>query len=267
MELVAAAIGMDPLKFRLSNALRPGSVTLTGEVVTEHTGNVIKCIEEAAKAIGYGGLSAEESSRQAKTGWRIGKGVAALQKAPAMPPFTATAVVLKMNEDGSVLVNLSLTDYGQGTYASIRQIVAERLGFPLESIKVAFENDTDRDPYDWQTVASKGLLLSGNAAILAAEDLLRNAYEVAASALRANVRDLDHNDKRVFIRHHPARAVSFAAMAVGYAMPDGNGIGGPLIGVGRYIAQGLSYLDKETGKGNPALGIDKMHNQVNHLLY
>ena len=36
-------------------------------------------------------------------------------------------------------------------------------------------------------------------------------------------------------------------------IPNGNGIGGPLIGVGRYIAQGLSNLDKETGQGLPAL--------------
>ena len=253
MELVASAIGMDPLEFRLKNALRPGCKTLTGETILPSTGNVVKCIEEAARSINYGRLTPEEEARQKKTGWKIGKGVAALQKAPAMPPFTATAVVLKMNEDGSVLVNLALTDYGQGTYASIRQIVAERLGFPLEKIKVAFENDTDRDPYDWQTVASKGLLLSGNAAILAAEDLLKNAYEVAATALLANVRDLGHDGDKVFLRHHPNKFVTFASMAIGYAMPNGNGVGGPLIGVGRYIAQGLSNLDKETGQGNPAL--------------
>ncbi len=253
MELVAGAIGMDPLDFRLKNALRPGSKTLTGEEILASTGNVVKCIEEAARMIGYGKLTEAEKARQDKTGWKIGKGVAALQKAPAMPPFTATSVVLKMNEDGSVLVNLALTDYGQGTYASIRQIIAERLGFNIEKIKVAFENDTDRDPYDWQTVASKGLLLSGNAAILAAEDLLQCAYAVAGEALHANVRDLGHDGDKVFIKHHPNKFVSFASMAVGYAMPNGNGIGGPLIGVGRYIAQGLSNLNKETGEGNPAL--------------
>jgi CO/xanthine dehydrogenase Mo-binding subunit len=253
MELIASAIGMDPLEFRLKNALKPGCKTLTGEAILPSTGNVVKCIEEAARSINYGKLTAEEEVRQKNTGWKIGKGVAALQKAPAMPPFTATAVVLKMNEDGSVLVNLALTDYGQGTYASIRQIVAERLGFPLEKVKVAFENDTDRDPYDWQTVASKGLLLSGNAAILAAEDLLKNAYEVAATALLANVRDLGHDGDKIFLRHHPDKFVRFASIAVGYAMPNGNGVGGPLIGVGRYIAQGLSNLDKETGQGNPAL--------------
>jgi len=253
MELIASAIGMDPLEFRLKNALRPGSKTLTGEEILTSTGNVVKCINEAARMINYGKLTPAEQAREKQTGWKIGKGVAALHKAPAMPSFTATAVVLKMNEDGSVLVNIALTDYGQGTYASIRQIVAERLGFSIEKIKVAFENDTDRDPYDWQTVASKGLIMSGNAAILAAEDLLKNAYAVAAEALRANPRDLGHDGDKVFVKHHPALSVKFSAMAVGLAMPNGNGIGGPLIGVGRYIAQGLSNLDKETGEGNPAL--------------
>lgn len=253
MELVAKAIGMDPLEFRRRNALRPGSITLTGEKITDHTGNVVKCMDAAAKAIGYGTLSPEESERERKTGRKIGKGVAALHKAPAMPSFTATAVIIKMNEDGSVTVNLALTDYGQGTYTSIRQIVAERLGFPLEKVKVSFECDTDKDPYDWQTVASKGLILSGNAAILAAEDLLKNAYETAAQVLRANVRDLAHDGTRIFLRHNPRESVEFARIAVGYAYPNGNGIGGPIIGVGRYVAQGLSNLDKETGQGNPAL--------------
>jgi len=253
MELVAQAIGMDPLEFRLKNALRPGSKTLTGEEITEHTGNVIKCIEQAALRINYGKLTDAEKKREEQTGWKIGKGIAALHKAPAMPSFTATAVILKMNEDGSVLVNLGLTDYGQGTYASIRQIVAERLKFSLEKIKVAYECDTDRDPYDWQTVASKGLLLSGNAAILAAEDLLKNAYDVAAQALRADIHDLDHDSEKIFVRHHPEDFVTFASLAVGFIMPNGNGIGGPLVGVGRYIAQGLSNLDKETGAGYPAI--------------
>ena len=158
-----------------------------------------------------------------------------------------------MNEDGSVTVNLALTDLGQGTYTSIRQIVAERLGFVLEKVKISFDCDTEKDPYDWQTVASKGLFLSGNAAIIAAEDLLKKAYAVAAEVLQASPHDLGHDGDKVFLRHHPARSVSFSSMAVGYMMPNGNGIGGPLIGVGKYIAQGLTNLNKETGEGHPAL--------------
>lgn len=253
MELVARAIGMDPLAFRRLNAMRPGSITLTGEEITEHTGDVLACIDSVAASIKYGELTEAEKERERRTGRRIGKGIAALHKAPAMPPFTATAAVIKMNSDGTVLVNVGLTELGQGSTAAYRQIVAERLGFRLDQVVVTVEKDTDRDPYDWQTVASKGLMLTGNACILAAEDLLRRGYEVAAQALRASTADLTHDADRIWIVHRPAESVTWAALSIGYTCPNGNGIGGPLIGVGRYIAQGLSNLDKETGQGYPAL--------------
>lgn len=253
MDLCAQIVRMDPLEFRKLNALKPGSTTLTGEKITANTGNITKCLDEAAQAVNYGELTKEEKAREKATGRKIGKAVVGLHKAPAMPPFTATTVIVKMNEDGTVTVNLSLIDYGQGTYTAIAQIIAERLRFPLDRVKVAFESDTDRDPYDWQTVASKGLLLSGNAAILAADDILKHAYEDAAQVLRANTVDLDHDAEKIFVKHHPDSSVTFRQLAVGYAYPNGNSIGGPLVGVGRYIAQGLSNLDKETGQGYPAV--------------
>lgn len=253
MDLVAKTIGMDPIEFRRKNALRPGSVTLTGEEIYENTGNVLKCMETVAEEIGYGKLTPEEEKREAQTGWKIGKAVTCLQKAPAMPSNTGTSVLMKMNEDGTVIVNLALTDMGQGTYTSVAQIAAETLGFPVDRIKVAFECDTDREPYDWQTVASKGLLMSGNATILAAEDLIKKSYEMAAVALRADPVDLAHDADKVYVKHHPKSAVTFKQLALGFAFENGNGIGGPLVGVGRYIAQGLSNLNKETGQGNPAL--------------
>ena len=253
MELVALAIGMDPLEFRRKNLLHPGSITLTGERITDHSGDVRKCLDEAAKAIDYGTLTPAEQERQARTGRLIGKGVATLHKAPAMPSFTATAVVVKMNSDGSVVVNLALSEIGQGSATAIGQIAAETLGFPVSKVKVAIETDTDKEPYDWQTVASKGLILSGNATVLACEDLLGQAYAVGAQVLRCNPSDLDHDAEKVFVKHNPDASVTFAALSIGYAYPNGNGIGGPLVGVGRYTAQGLSNLDKETGQGLPAL--------------
>lgn len=253
MDLIAHAIGMDPLEFRKRNALKPGSVTLTGEKITEHTGSVTKCMEEAASAIAYGSLTEDEKEREQRTGMKIGKAVAALHKAPAMPSFTATMVILKMNEDGSVTANLSLTEIGQGSYTALAQIIAERLRMPLDQVNIAVETDTERDPYDWQTVASKGLILSGNAAILAADDMLKRAYDTAAQVLRAGTVDLDHDGEKVFVKHNPENAVTFRSMAIGYAYPDGQSIGGPLVGVGRYIAQGLTNLDQETGQGFPAL--------------
>ncbi len=253
MELVAEVIGMDPLAFRRLNTLKPGAITLTGEKITANTGNPTKCLDAVAESIGYGRLSADEVAREKATGRKIGKGIASLHKAPAMPPFTASSVVLKMNSDGTVVVNAGLTEIGQGAATSLAQVVAERLRFDLAKIRISPDKDTDRDPYDWQTVASKGLVLAGNAAILACDDLLAKAYEVAGQVLRAQPADMDHDGERIFVRHHRERSVTFAALAIGYAYPDGNAIGGPLIGAGRYIAQGLANLDKETGQGNCAL--------------
>jgi CO/xanthine dehydrogenase Mo-binding subunit len=253
MELVAEVIGMDSLEFRRRNLLKPGSTTLTGEMINENTGNPLKCLEAAAEAINYGRFTPEEQERQARTGRPIGKGIATLHKAPAMPSFTSTAAVIKMNSDGSVVINVALTEIGQGTATVVAQMAAERLRFPISRVKVAVERDTDKDPFDWQTVASKGLLLTGNAVLAACDDLLSRAYADAAQVLRAQTADLDHDGEKIFIKQRPEESVSFAALSIGYVYPNGNGIGGPLIGVGRYIAQGLTSLDKETGQGLPAL--------------
>ncbi|MFP4686642.1 MAG: xanthine dehydrogenase family protein molybdopterin-binding subunit [bacterium] len=250
---MAEKLGIDPLELRRKNALKPDAITLTGEKITENTGDVIKCMNEAAKAINYGELTEEEKKRENQSGRKIAKAVAALHKAPAMPSFTATSAVVKLNEDGSVIADVSLTDYGQGTYTSLAQMIAEELRIPVEKINMSFEGDTEKGTYDWQTVASKGLLMSGNACILACKDLLEKAYGDAGEILRANPCDLDHKDGKIFIKHHPKKYVTFADLSVGYAYPSGEGIGGPLVGVGRYMAQGLTSLDKETGQGLPAL--------------
>ncbi len=253
MDLVAHTLGMDPLEFRRLNALRPGSITLTGEKITEHTGNVIACMDAVAKAIGYGKKTKAERQREKETGLKLGKSVAILQKAPAMPSNTATAAVVKMNSDGTVSVTIGLTDIGQGSTTALAQIVAERLGFRLDQVYVKVEKDTDSDPYDWQTVASKGLVMSGNACILACKDLLEKGYRVASHVLKACEDDLSHDAEGVYVRHDIENRISWSAISIGYAYPDGMSIGGPLIGVGSYIAQGLSNLDKETGQGKPAL--------------
>jgi CO/xanthine dehydrogenase Mo-binding subunit len=253
MDYIADQLKMDALEFRKLNALKPGSKTMTGELIRKNTGDVVKCMESVAKSINYGKLTASEKKRQQKTGLKIGKSVVALHKAPAMPPFTGTVMILKLNEDGTVTASHSLTDYGMGTYTSLAQIIAEVLRWPIERIRIPIETDTDRDPYDWQTVASKGLVLSGNSAILAAKDLLDKCYEVACQALRAQKCDLDHDADGIFVKHHPESRVTYQQMAVGYAYPNGNAICGPIVGMGRYISQGLTNLNKENGQGNPAL--------------
>lgn len=254
MDILAGKLGLDPVELRLKNVLLPGSTTITGEKITEHTGRVDRCLEAVAKEIKWSGCKTEvEREKEKKTGRLRGKGIALLHKAPAMPSFTASAVILKFNENGSVDLMTSLVDYGQGTYTVLAQVAAEELKMPVERINVPWDCDTSFTPYDWQTVASKGAFMSGNATIMAARDCIRQIKEVAARVLRCPVEELACENERVFIGAKPEASLEYREVVNGYVYPNGNAIGGPVIGRGRYIAQGLTNLDPETGQGLPAL--------------
>lgn len=254
MELVAKKLCMDSLEFRLKNLLRPGSITITGEPIYEQSGNVIKCLQTVADRIEWGKpKTEEEKDLEKKTGKYRGKGIAVLHKAPAMPSNAATSAIIQMNEDGSVRFNVSGIDMGQGAYTAMAQIIGERLHIPIEKVHAVFETNTDAAPYDWQTVASRMTILAGNAVIEACNDMEDQIFEMGAIVLRAAKRDLALGDQCVYIKQFPEEKIHYNQMAVGYTYPNGNAIGGPIIGRGKSIAQGLTILDKETGQGRPAL--------------
>ncbi|WP_338823214.1 4-hydroxybenzoyl-CoA reductase subunit alpha [Moorella humiferrea] len=253
-DIIARKLGMDALEFRMKNLLKPGSVTITGEKIHENTGRVDKCLALVAEKIGWPlRKTEEEKAREKETGKYRGMGLAVLHKAPAMPPSTASSAIVKMNEDGSVNVLVSGIDYGQGTYTTIAQIAAERLHLPLEKIHVVWETSTETGPYDWQTVASRFTVMGGNAVIRACDDLLAQMKSLAAGILRAAEEELEFGMGEIYVRHHPEQKLTYQQLAVGYTYENGNAVGGPLIGRGRYIAQGLTFLDAATGQGRPAL--------------
>jgi len=268
MDMVARELEMDPYEFRMKNLLKPGATTITGEEITEYTGSVRKCLEEVAKEIKWGepsddpvsggsgsrdGTASGGGSGGTVSGKVRAKGIAVLHKAPAMPPNTASSAIMKFNEDATVDLLVSGIDYGQGTATSLSQIAAHELNLPLERIHFVWNKDTDFSPYDWQTVASRFTVMGGLSIIKAAEDATRQIKEVAAEALKVKPDALEVKDGVVFVKDDPSRALDYTDIVMGYKFPNGNAIGGPVIGRGNYIAEGLTNLDLETGQGLPAL--------------
>ena len=146
-----------------------------------------------------------------------------------------------------------LLDMGQGAMTVMEQIAAEVLDMPLEKVRVSSETDTDKNPYDWSTVASKYTFMGGKAVTRGAMDMLSQMKEVASQILRCPVDELTHGQEKIFIRQNPHKAVSYKDIAMGYLYDNGNSIGGPIIGRGVYIAEGLTFLDPDKGQGLPAL--------------
>jgi CO/xanthine dehydrogenase Mo-binding subunit len=250
LDLIARELKLDPYAIRMTNYLREGSTTITGEKISANHGRPDLCLEAAAKAIGWGQPQPREPGKDGKV---RGKGLASLHKAPAMPVFTSCSAILKFNEDASVDLLVSGIDYGQGTYTALAQIAAEELKVELDQVHVIWESDTNYTPYDWQTVASRFAFMGGNAVIEAAKDCLSQIRRVAAQVLHAPESELVCDDGKVRVVHNPDTALDYRRIVMGYTYPNGNSIGGPVIGHGRYIAQGLTHLDPETGQGRPAL--------------
>jgi CO/xanthine dehydrogenase Mo-binding subunit len=76
---------------------------------------------------------------------------------------------------------------------------------------------------------------------------------MAAAALGCAPDRIVCQDGRAFVEGKSNKAIPYENLALGYTFENGNSIGGPVIGHGRYIAEGLTHLNLETGQGLPAL--------------
>ncbi len=251
MDALAEGLGMDPMRLRLINAVRPGDTTPSLSVLEPCTGDLPACIETVARRIGWGEGPGGRPEPGAPT--TRAKGISCFWKAPAIPSFTDAGAILSFNEDGSVKLSTGIVELGQGALTGLGQIVAEALGIETALVHVNREVSTDRSPHDWTTAASRSLFMAGRAALAAVADASSQLKAIASRPLRCPEEDLEVGGGRVYLRDDPEIGLEVRALALGYSYPDGSSIGGPVIGRGHYIARGLTNLDPETGRGRPGL--------------
>ncbi len=243
MDMIAEKIKIDPVKFRLLNALKEGDKTVTGGVM--HPTGLSQCIAMVAKKIGWDKKPAPPSVK----GRKVGRGIAAMWKAPAMPPNAGSAAIIKFNEDASLNVLVSGMEIGQGTHTVMAQFAAEELGVPYEMVRVSLP-DTEYSPYEWQTVASRLTWSMGNAVRAAARDAKEQAFKLVSTNWNIPLDRLEAKDCHIVDRKNPKKRIHLKDVVV-YGMydPQGKLHGGPIIGRGNFIPPDVTPLDKETGQG------------------
>jgi len=244
MDRVAKALGMDPVEFRKKNAIQEGDTVAYG-VEMGPTG-ILKCIDEVAKAIEWG-----KPSEPPKEPHKVrAKGFAAVWKAPAMPANESSAAFIKFSEDGSINILVSGMELGQGFLTAMAKIAAEELSLPLEKIRVELP-DTDRNPYEWQTVASHVTWSCGNAVRRAAIDAREQILDVISRAYYIEKANLYLEDGKVKCYTKPDFEVPFESFVIdGVQMPDGTYRGGPILGRGSFMPEFTSAkVNPETGQG------------------
>jgi carbon-monoxide dehydrogenase large subunit len=186
IDVIAAKLGIDPVEFRLKNALEEGSINPTrGDVLTSV--GLKECLLKAAKEIEWG--KPRPPNR--------GVGIACEYKGTKTP--SGSAAFVKVEQDGSVSVITSAVEVGQGIKTILAQITSEELGVPIERITVT-SPDTDYTPFDASTTASRATFHMGNAVRFAARDAKEQILNLAAPILGANPQEVEAIDGEIRVK-------------------------------------------------------------------
>lgn len=184
MDCIAAELDLDPLELRRKNAYELGSITPNGQVLTTSVG-MGETLDRAAEVFGY-----EPGQRCRQVNGKLrGIGVASSMFGCGYGEgFPDHSIVdLEVSPAGKILIRSAAADVGQGVLTVISQIVAEVLDIPLDLIELA-PGDTHTTRNAGSTSATRQTIFSGNAARIAAEELLGKIYHRASIEL---------------VRHHP----------------------------------------------------------------
>jgi len=240
---LAKKIKMDSVEFRKKNAIREGDRLTYGSKMNPN--GLMEAIDKVAKEIEWG--KKETSSDPNKV---IGKGFSLFWKAPAMPPNASSSAFLKFNEDASLNILVSGMEIGQGYLTVLAQIAAEVLSVPVEKIRVETP-DTDRNPYEWQTVASHVTWGCGNAVKQAAEDAREQIFDLIERAKGKKRDELYLEDECVRSKVEKDFSLPLKNFIIsGIQKEDGTFRGGPIIGRGMFMPEFASALsDPETSQG------------------
>ncbi len=124
-----------------------------------------------------------------------------------------SGVQLRLDRQGGVCVMCGSTDIGQGSDSILAYIVAEILGIDPFDIRVVTA-DTDLTPVDLGSYSSRVTLMTGNAAIQAAERARELLMIAVAEKLGVPIENISLAERRVFDVENPDNGVSFAEAVV-----------------------------------------------------
>ncbi len=166
---LAAKLGMDPLEFRILNALENDAPTVCGQVFSQGVG-IKACLESLRPAWKAERATADAFNAQnakLKRGVGLAAGWYGCGNTSLPNPSTMKSGI---RADGTVVLHQGAMDIGQGANTVISQIFATALGVPTDSV-ARIGADTDVTPDAGKTSASRQTYVSGAAALLSGEVL------------------------------------------------------------------------------------------------
>ena len=206
LDKIAEQLGLDPAELRLRHLVPPNS--LTANWLRVGTMGLGRCIEKVVQGSGW-----KDKFKKLPLGKGIGLACSSYITGAGLPIYwnamPHSGVQLKCDRGGGVTVFCGSTEIGQGSDSILAAIVAEVLGINPFDIAVV-TGDTDLTPVDLGSYSSRVTLMTGHAAIQAAERARALIARHAAAQLAVPVERVGFADGRVFDVERPELGLSFA---------------------------------------------------------
>lgn len=260
MDLLAARLGMDPVAVRKMNYLREGSQTITGQRL-EHSVGLEKTCDEVVRLIQKHGQRTERNNERYVYGWGLASMYYGIGSTGIPNPARVT---LECRKDGTVGLLAGVTDGGQGAATALSQIVAERLGVPVEKIRFT-QPATDVTPDSGTSTASRLTYVVGRA-LYEAGSALRKEWKNYAARLLGCSDEVVHFEEGQFFSEGKTKKFTLTELldraeadgatfrTQGYFDPDTTGLDpdsghGVPYGTYAFATQGaLVRVDRGTGQ-------------------
>jgi aerobic carbon-monoxide dehydrogenase large subunit len=234
MDALARRLDMDPVELRRKNFITEFPKTIAAGLEID-SGDFHGALDKALELVDYDGLRKEQAERRERgDGKLLGIGLATYTEMCGLAPSRILGVLLyaaggwdaatiRCLPTGSAQVFIGTSPHGQGHVTTFSQIVAERLGIPIEQVEV-IHGDTATMQLGLDTYGSRSLAVGGVALYNAAEKILEKSKAVVAHKLEVAPEDLEVENGRFTVAGtDKAMTVQEAALHAftAHDLPDG----------------------------------------------
>ncbi|MER6514921.1 xanthine dehydrogenase family protein molybdopterin-binding subunit [Nonomuraea sp. NPDC001636] len=225
----ARRLGLDPVELRLRNMLGPDELPCTSRVYQQYDSGdypralrTLRDLVTPVTGVDDGRLRGVGYSCHVET---TGLGPSMEMKASGIQAGGYETAVLRMEPDASVVVSAGVVSIGQGIETALAQVAADRMGVPIERVRVVL-GDTAATPYSSiGSIASRSLAVGGGALVQAGARLRDKLLAIAAHRLEAAPGDLEIAQECVRVKGDPRASVSLRELATSawraWDLPEG----------------------------------------------
>ncbi len=239
IDLIAKRIGVDASEMRVLNAIEAGEPHPAGFII--NTCGFADSVREASRAIGW-----KEKRGKLPFGRGVGIACASFPSGVANMAHVASGCVVQLSSEGRVSILSGAADIGQGAETVIAQIVAERVGVPMEDVHITAA-DTGLCPLDAGTFGSGVTVRAGNAALNAANDIRAQLFPFVAEVLGCEVDEIEAANRLFWVRSDPDRSVGMRDVLRQYQYIDRSL---PIVGRGAWVPPAEQPTSLLTKNGN-----------------